>query len=129
MKGNGNGLLRKILLGLALMMLVVLFSASCGGSDGPQGSGEAGDADFLGLWVSECGTSTNDFFPDGRVRRTFEGQSTHIWDWSRTGGRLMFTVVAHSGEVSEVASYSISGDTMTLNFEGSGITRTFTRSR
>ena len=148
MKGNGNGLLRKSLLGLAMLVLVMLFSASCGGSDSPQaggtlqpaqssgvgsGTGSGGDAEEASLmggqWAREGEAVTWEFFPDGRLIQESDEWGRSTWTWSSTGGRLLVTITQHSTQTSQTFSYSISGDTMTVTNDSSGETSSWTRSR
>ena len=82
MKGSGNGLLGKSLLGLAMLVLVMMFSVSCVGSESPQGGGGAGGSgtpqqaqgnggELDGTWVWSGSISQNPDVPGGRATLEF----------------------------------------------------------
>ena len=142
MKCSGNGLLRKSLLWLSLLMFFVLLGTSCGGgSNVPQGSGgtvqqaqgggDTEEASVLGLWELEGIQATNEFFPDGRMISISE-RYTLVWYWSSTGGRMLITPAQESpptiNMVSSSVSYTVTGNTMTRTRDD-GSTETWTRIR
>ena len=77
MKSSKNGLLRKGLLGLALMVLMVLLSSSCGGSDVAPGGGSSGgdgsgggELDGTWVWSGQMVRSVTSA-PEGRATMEF----------------------------------------------------------